>query len=362
MAQLQRTAGNAAVVSVVRGATHQDPTELSGATAMLQRASTPPAGPGQEVLDLQKKTRALEKRQAATTQDLRWRGLYGAKLSSWKQAIYRVTAGIDTARGGFTAAQAKQAEFDALVTQLLMAAATVGFAAGFEPLMSGVLMGTKIGGATASAEEKIKAVAAIVEKVENPAVSAVSAQANIVGALPKPDSSPPAGGGPATASAVGYMAPLLESLESFSQRIENAFVVRAHDLSALSDDAAATLDTGKQEGIYASLMKELDAAASGVDKMKPAGAVAAVIERQIWAAWLKSKYLPGMRSDLGYSGPEFDDFGSYIEDRLNAVGVSAQAGVQLTGHWYRGNSAGYTAKLLGWARGYAGSITVGGPD
>ena len=358
--QLQRTAGNAAVVAMVRGAQH-DPGKLSR-TASLQRAPTPAVRPNQEVLDLQKKTKALEKRQAATTQDLRWRGLYGAKLSSWKQVIFRVTAGIDTARGGFTAAQAKQADFDAMVTQLLMAVATVGFAAGFEPVMSGALMSTKIGGATANAEAKINAVKDIVEKIENPAVSAVSAQANIVGAAPKPDSSPPADGGLAAASAVGYMAPLLESLEGFSQRIETAFAARAGELTALSDDAAITLDTGKQEGIYATLMQELDAAASGVDKMKPAAAVAGVIERHIWAAWLKSKYLPGARTELGYSGPEFDGFGSYTEDRLNAIGVAQQANVELTGHWYSGNSAGYTDKLLGWARGYAGSITVGGPE
>ena len=48
--QLQRTAGNAAVVAMVRGAQH-DPGKLSR-TASLQRAPTPAVRPNQEVLDL----------------------------------------------------------------------------------------------------------------------------------------------------------------------------------------------------------------------------------------------------------------------------------------------------------------------
>ena len=36
-------------------------------------------------------------------------------MSNWQQAILRITGGLDAAQAGFTTAQAKQAEFDALV-------------------------------------------------------------------------------------------------------------------------------------------------------------------------------------------------------------------------------------------------------
>jgi hypothetical protein len=305
------------------------------------------------VAALQNKVQALERRQAATTQDLRWRGLFGEKLSSWKQVIYRMSGGIDSARNGFQAAQAKQADFDALVTQLLLAAVTIGFAAGFEPLLTSVLMETKFSGQAAK----------IVEKVENPAVATVSAVPNIVGAVPKRDTSPPPAPGVPASTAVGYLSETLGKLEGYSQQIEHAFAIRASTMAGLSDEAVMTLDAAKQESIYQGLMDELEQVADGAEKMKPAETVSAVLERHLWAAWLKMKYLPASRNDLfGYEGPDFADFGSYIEDRLNQVGVSGQAGVELTGHWYSSNSSDYVGKLMTWAGGYRGSVTAGGPD
>jgi hypothetical protein len=92
----------------------------SSGSAVLQRApkKTDPPARKSELTALDKRVQALERRQSATTQDLHWRGLFGEKLSSWKQAVYRVAGGIDNARGGFTDAQVKQADFDALVNQI----------------------------------------------------------------------------------------------------------------------------------------------------------------------------------------------------------------------------------------------------
>jgi Domain of unknown function (DUF4157) len=337
---------------------------LSG-SAVLQRApqKTDPPARKSELAALDKRMQALERRQSATTQDLHWRGLFGEKLSSWKQAVYRVAGGIDNARSGFTDAQVKQADFDALVTQIFLAIATVGFAAGFEPLLTGALMTSKIGGEVAGLEIKVKRIADIVEKVENPAVSAVSSQANIVGAIPRRDTSPSTTPEVQASTGLAFLSERLEVLESYSQRIEHAFVVRSEELAKLSDDVAATLDTAKQEGIYADLMNSLDRAADGIEKMKPPAKVAIVLERHMWAAWLKENYLPASVDDLGYNAPTFRHFGNYIEDRLNEVGISDLARVELTGHWYSSDSSGYANALLLWAWWlYRGSIRVGGPD
>ena len=334
-------------------------------SAVLQRApkKTDPPARQSELAALEKRVQAAERRQSATTQDLHWRALFSGKLSSWKQAVYTVAGGIDNAHSGFTDAQVKQADFDALVTQIFLAMGTVAFAYGFEPLLTGVLMTTKIGGAAANVATKVKRVADIVEKVENPAVSAVSAQANIVGALPRRGTSPPTTPEVQATTGLAFLSERLRMLESYTQQIEDAFAVRADELAKLSGDEAATLDTAKQEGIYADLMNSLDRAADGIEKMKPPAKVAIVLERHMWAAWLKENYLTESVDDLGINAPTFKHFGSYIEDRLNEVGISGLAGVELTGHWYSSDSTGYANALLSWAWWtYRGSIRVGEPD
>jgi hypothetical protein len=123
------------------------------------------------------------------------------------------------------------------------------------------------------------------------------------------------------------------------------------------------LDTAKQEEIYLDLTNKSDNGADGVKKMKPSAKVSIVLERHMWAAWLKENYLSASFNDvLGYQEPTFKHFGTYIEDRLNEVGISDLAGVELTGHWYSSNSSGYGDDLLRWARIHRGSIKVGEPD
>ena len=272
-------------------------------SVVLQRApkKTDPPARKSELAALEKRVQAAERRQSATTQDLHWRGLFGGKLSSWKQAVYRVAGGIDKAHSGFTDAQVKQADFDALVTQIFLAIGTIAFAAGFEPLLTRALMASKVGGAIVNMEAKVKRIADIVEKVENPAVSLVSSQANIVGALPRRGTSPPTTPEVQASTGLAFLSERLEMLESYAQQIEDAFAVRADELAKLSVDEAATLDTAKQEGIYADLMHSLDRAADGVEKMKPAAKVSIVLERHMWAAWLKKNYLPaGYYDPWGY--------------------------------------------------------------
>jgi hypothetical protein len=69
-----------------------------------------------------------------------------------------------------------QEAFDAMLTQIVLAAVSVGFAAGFEPFFAKAL-----GGAGRTADEVTK----IVERFENPAIQAVGTTGNVVGRVPK---------------------------------------------------------------------------------------------------------------------------------------------------------------------------------
>jgi hypothetical protein len=359
---LQRMAGNKAVAALLDRSAHRPDAAIGRADPLSVQKAPPPVAPSNAAVQdrinaLELRTKALEGRQKATTQDLLWRGKFGGKMSSWKQAILRITGGLDAAQVGFTTAQAKQAEFNTLVTQLVLAAVTVGFAAGFEPLLSSTLMANKIGATAEEIATEVKRVSAIVEAVENPALAVVSSVPNIVGALPKTSTQPPSApvpGGPTAvgSTAVGYLAENLEQVESHSQAIEQAFTLRATSLAALSDEAAAGINTAPQEAIYKGLFDKLDKASLGAEAMKDAPGVAKVLECHIWAAWVRQHAMLKTVPKGGGTYRTIDGFGSYIEDRFNQLGI-AKGKVTLSGHWYEFNSSGWEEALLGWANTYA---------
>jgi hypothetical protein len=302
-------------------------------------------GPALREAQVQTQIDALKGRQAATTQDLRWRGVYGKKLSSWRQAILRMAGAMEDARNSFQDALSSQAQANALMTQIILAAVTVGFAAGFEPLLSGALMATKIGGTTAEVAAATTRVAAIVEKAENPAVAAVGTAGNIVGAVPHP--------GTKSDSPVSYLTETLEALERHVQAIEDAFSTRATNIAQLPDDAAAVIDTAPQETIYKNLFDKLDKEALGVESLKERPQLATILERYMWAKWFPKNYVPSMHFETGgYEEPTFDDWGTGLEDHMNDLGISKLAGVELTGHWYSSNSSDWANDLVAWAKRY----------
>jgi len=351
---LQRVAGNKAVAALLDRSAHPPDAAVVRADPLaVQKAPPTNAALQDQIHALELRTKALEGRQKATTQDLLWRGQFGDKMSSWKQAILRITGGLDAAQVGFTTAQAKQAEFDALVKQLLLAAVTVGFAAGFEPLLSSQLMASKIGATADEIAVEVKRVGAIVEKVENPAVAAVSTVPNIVGALPKTSTQPPSAPVAPGSTAVGYLAENLGQVESHSQAIEQAFTLRATSLAALSDKDAAGINTAPQEAICKGLFDKLDKASLGVEAMKGAPEVAKLLECHIWAAWVPKNASYGPPNKAGQQFPHIDGFGSHIEDRFNQLGIADQAKVTLSGHWYWFNSGKWVEGLLSWAKTYA---------
>ena len=301
--------------------------------------------PALRELHMQTQINALKGRQAATTQDLRWRGVFGAKLSSWRQAILRMAGGMEDARNSFQDALSSQAQANALMTQILLAAVTIGFAAGFEPLLSATLMASKIGGTAAEVAEATKRVNAIIEKAENPFVAAVGTTGNIVGAVPRPESK--------GKSPLSYLTDTLEALERHVQAIEDAFSTRAANVAQLADHAAAVIDTAPQEKIYKDLFDKLDKEALGVESLKERPELALVLERYMWAKWFPRNYVPDYHPETGgYWEAKFKGWGTGLEDHMNDVGISKLADVELTGHWYSSNSSGWADDLVAWSKKY----------
>ncbi|GAA3212868.1 hypothetical protein GCM10017690_25510 [Microbacterium terregens] len=294
---------------------------------------------------VQTQINALKGRQAATTQDLRWRGVFGQKLSSWRQAILRMAGGMDDARSSFQDALSSQAQANALMTQILLAAVTIGFAAGFEPLLSAALMASKIGGTAAEVAEATKRVAAIVERAENPVIAAVGTTGNIVGAAPRP--------GVKSSSPMSYLTDTLEALERHIQAIEEAFGTRAGNVAQLPDDAAAVIDTAAQEQIYKNLFDKLDKQALGVESLKERPQLTIILERYMWAKWFPQNYVPDYHPETGgYWEANFKGWGTGLEDHMNDIGIAKLAGVELTGHWYSSNSSGWADDLIAWSKQY----------
>jgi hypothetical protein len=147
---LQRTAGNAATTRLMTGAAA---VARDSQRTVIQRQKAPPTkggrklSPGPKVkpkpprggsakAGLEGRLAATEKRQAATAQDLRWRATFGERLSSWRQAILRISGALELAQTGFREAHMAQQAYEAMVTQIVLAAVSVGFAAGFEPFFA----------------------------------------------------------------------------------------------------------------------------------------------------------------------------------------------------------------------------------
>jgi hypothetical protein len=341
MLALQRQAGNRAVAQAVAPQVQRAPTQA------------PAVDPVQ----------ALAKRQASADQDSKWSHSFNVRLSSWRQAIMRVTGGLNTAHLGFTQAKQDQATFDALVTQLLFASMTLGVATGFEPLVGGAIKSGKVGPALDKA-------AKTVEQWENPVVSVAGSASNVVPAAKgvagtTPNSAPPqppvdlgAKDAPQDLSnPMDYLTRNSEAVEEQSRRLERAFANRVTQRQATGDEAMIAFDVGAQEAKYAAMDAELAAASRGVEDLKSVEEVAKILERHIWARWLSGRghsRIQG-RSDKPYW--DIDDWGSYIEDRFNYLGIDKLAGVELTGHWYSPNSPDDWARLiLEWGTKYTESI------
>jgi hypothetical protein len=330
--------------------------------------------------DIEQRQHILEKRQSATELDSRWRAKFGERIASYRQAILRISGGLDAATQGFQAAQVAQAQTDALETQLIGAVVAIGFAVGFEWVF---------GAALANLDIVEKRAEKVIETVENPANAAVSGGVNVAGVVTgmhsasagqTPAVSPT--GGAAIGGAMAFLTSNLETLEHHSQLTEQAFINRAEQMQGFSDEQWEKFDPATQESTYRQLLTDLNNAASGEESLKPPPAVAQILERHLWALWIKSLHVAevsqirqaneqGMASGSGplyldeskavaetETDPQFS-IGTDIEVRLNQVGISELAGVTLTGHWFSSNSPGnWKAKLLEWANAYRETLKL----
>ena len=137
-------------------------------------------------------------------------------------------------------------------------------------------------------------------------------------------------------------------------------------MDALSDEQLADFDPQAQVSAYESLLADLRSSAEGAEALKPPDQARGVIERHMWASWLKrqrelqfSSRTWGIAAGTGVSAAPDYSVGSDIEVGLNMAGVSYQAGVTLTGHWYSSNQPGdWKRRLLDWAHGYGGTLRI----
>jgi hypothetical protein len=363
---LQGLAGNRAVRALLTdpAGTHrkarQDEHIAPSAALQRQQGGGQPK-PDQRVSDLEKRTAALEKKQDATTIDAEYRGTVGQRLSAYRSSIYRLTGAFQAAVNGFQSAQAKQAQTNAIVNQIVMTIVSVGAAGLAEPFLAGALgvLGTRLGVAEAGIPK-------MVEALENPlnalTAGAASTGATAVGVGQGNAGGTPSGGGTVASGAGGgtqagadpmsFLTANLEAVEGHTQKFEGAFAARAANQSKLSPDEWAKFNAGNQRAAYDKMIADFDKAApANPEVLKASAALAIIIERFLWAAWIKANTV-----EKGFS---LQNFGTDIEDRLNAIGVSTQAGVYLSGHWYKPNSFWNTVpgKLSAWADSYKESLT-----
>jgi hypothetical protein len=310
---LQRTAGNAAV------------------TRMLARKGPAVHGPSleQRQAATEHSLEILAKRQAVSEQDARWQARIAARLASWTQAAARMTTAMTGATTGFQGAQSAQTLADAVELQLVGNAITLGFASGFQYMFTRTF--GKNGVLSPSAEKWM-------ELIENPANTLMSGALNVAGAEAAKDAASRADA--PTGNPLSLLTSATEAIAGYQQRFQAALLKRREELDKLSDKQWEQLALGTQEAIYIKLLTEIELTGDGVERLKPAAELAAVLERHLWALWLKAH-------------PFLLQIGGEIEDRLNAAGVSERAGVVLTGHWYSSNEPDdWRDKLMQWARGY----------
>ena len=372
--QLQRTVGNAAVSGLLaqRSSPPQvdDGAEPAGG-ALLQRAP-PEKSTADEITDIKKRLAITEKKAAATALDLKWRGKFGSQIADYNTANLRTTSALEAAGSGFAAAQVDQALFEQLGTQLVGGALTIGFAIGFEWMFSrgcGAVgaVATKVNGkvpnilADKPGAPVGSAVKGLSEKVENPANTAAQAGVNITAAKTaqgstetgQPPAKAPGDGGAPVGSALGFLAANGAILSGHVKSIEDAFVTRGEAIEAAKPEFWDTYDPKTQEAIYQGLLDELKKAGSGATELQDDGKLKLILERHLWATWIKRQTVP----DITHGGT-IQGLGSFIEDRMNAVGIAPLAGVTMTGHWYSGNSpSNWRQLLIGWANKYAEPIT-----
>ena len=128
--------------------------------------------------------------------------------------------------------------------------------------------------------------------------------------------------------------------------MEQAFAKRAADTRKFSNKEWMKFDIGEQEVIYQKLYNTLLATASGIDELKEKDKIAKIFEKFIWKYWLlKTASMTRVfgeaargRTEKTEKSETLPAIGVEIERRLNAIGISSEAHIKLSGHWYEGDA------------------------
>lgn len=317
----------------------------------------------QRIADLERRQMLDEKQKAVTNFYDDWEGKFDALFSSWIRAVYRIAGGLESAGTGFKTAIDDQSKFDELRTQLILYGAAFVFAAAFEPLVAPALgaLGGKLGTVMKTLEP---------EQLEDPSIQLVGGLGNLAepaGEMlkaPTPQTEEALkeasglGGQGAMGSAntpIGYFFSNAELLEEKRQFVNET--INMWRLEEINTGNLATSGRPDFRAIHASL----ESTAKGVESMKEPADVAAILESHIWALWIKQQnfrtvYMP---MDIGFKSAyrNIPNLGSYVAARLNAIGVSELAAVNLGEHFYSSHTPlDWATKLSNWAKNYKESI------
>lgn len=320
MVLFQRAVGNHVVARAIQ---RRSSVQLQPASsAVVQRDNT-----SDRVKNLEARTKMLEKKMSATQLDLRYRGLFGEKLSAYKQIVYRLTGGFQTAIGGFQGAQTKAAAQQAVIDQAFAMLVVTAGAVVLEPFLSRGLGALQAKLGTVSQSITKLDIAKTVEKIENPANAAAAGAGNVAttqragerGSGPQAPGVASGGGlGTGGGDPLSFLTSNLEALESHNKSFEASFSARAAQYETLTPEQWEAWDQAAEESRYQSHLKDLDSVALGdVNKLDGAPTIAVKIELYLWAAWIKS-HSPGVKG-LHITGP--------LAARLKSLGVESLAGV-----------------------------------
>lgn len=317
---------------------------MAGNRAIASLLSVQRDPPTSQRGDVDQRVAVLEKRQSATELDLAWRATFGSRLSTYRQAIYALTAGYQAALIGFNQAHSDQAQAEAIKDQVGMALVNVVVAGAAQPFLAGSLggLGPRLDAA--------------VEFIENPLVAAgqgvtstAATRSGQTGAPRAPAPPPGMGGG----DPLTFLSQNLAAVESRNQAIERAFGSRVTQMSSYTDEQWMSWDRSRQAAAYQRILTQLDdVALSDASQLLSGPTLAVTMELYFWSRWISNQYIPGVRGL---------QIGSHLARRMQAIGVESLAGgIHFdTSSWIfmEHSPEGWDTMLVGWARGYNNRLT-----
>jgi len=300
-----------------------------------------------DVADLQKRVALIEIKDKARAIDAVNQPLLLAHMANRKQVVYRASGAFQKAISSFQSMQTKQAQTNAIMLQWEMLAVSLVAATAFEPIFDRTLgkWSTWLG------EHK--------EQIENPFNVLVQGISSNVGPAYAAKTASDKGQPPSAnasdqvdaADPITFLTKQLAAIEGKTVEINNSFSLRAtkfedpkadwehFDLAAHSKEYTDALATG--ETLFGSN-----------EKLKSDDEMATIIERHLWANWVKFIAL-----NFQWTG---GTFGATINGRLNALGIPALAGAaKLDDSYviYCSTSRSEFKKIGAWASTYTEKIS-----